>query len=266
MNNNEFPTVEELSDGFSEFKLESKTDLLGEKIDIYFEDGTSVIYEFLTEDTLNLEYTSDNISKRYVSIYSIVSPREGIYLVDFIEHRDKAFSVTSVIDMNKNIVTSMRASLPSKEEAYISQLERAIKKDSMTSVKASFIHGSIGKKFDESTSIHPFTKDLLGKKILFKYSSNDSYEHYYLNENFYTWHCISGVEKGLCDTDKCYYIKLDENLYWFTWLEKVVPTIGTVIEDLCPDVMRSYGKIAGYEFYDHGEITNFQVGSYAREL
>ncbi|WP_442950766.1 MoaF C-terminal domain-containing protein [Oribacterium sp. KHPX15] len=50
------------------------------------------------------------------------------------------------------------------------------------------------------------------------------------------------------------------------WLEKVVPTIGTVIEDLSPEVMRSFGKIAGYESYDHGKVTNFQVGSYATEV
>ena len=46
----------------------------------------------------------------------------------------------------------------------------------------------------------------------------------------------------------------------------MIPTIGTVIEDLSPEIMRSYGKIAGYDSYDHGKVTNFQVGSYATEL
>ena len=46
----------------------------------------------------------------------------------------------------------------------------------------------------------------------------------------------------------------------------MVPTIGTVIEDLSTEIMRSYGKIAGYDSYDHGKISNFQVGSYATEL
>ena len=46
----------------------------------------------------------------------------------------------------------------------------------------------------------------------------------------------------------------------------MVPTIGTVIEDLSPEIMRSYGKIAGYDSYDHGKVTTFQVGSYATEL
>lgn len=56
---------------------------------------------------------------------------------------------------------------------------------------------------------------------------------------------------------------LEENLHWFTWLEKVVPTIGTVVEDLEDGTMCSYGKIFGYDSYATGKITNFQVGSYA---
>ncbi|MDO4621012.1 MAG: MoaF C-terminal domain-containing protein, partial [Lachnospiraceae bacterium] len=38
--------------------------------------------------------------------------------------------------------------------------------------------------------------------------------------------------------------------------EKVVPTIGTVVEDLADGAMRSYGKIYGYEGYEMGRVTN----------
>lgn len=41
------------------------------------------------------------------------------------------------------------------------------------------------------------------------------------------------------------------------------PTVGTVVEDLKSDKMRSYGKIYGYESYDMGKVTNVPVGSYA---
>ncbi len=266
MNKNEFPTVEELSNGFSEFKLETAKDLVSKTLELNFENGLKAVYKFLSEDCIEVEYLKDNEMKKYSSIYSIVSPREGIYLVDFIEHRERPYSVTTVIDLKKEIATRMQATLPTKEEADVSQLVRAKEKMPMTSVKAEFMHAAISKEFNENTEIHPFTKELIGEKIKFRYSSNDEYEHYYLNENFYTWHCVKGIEKNLCDTDLCYFIKLDEKLYWFTWLEKVVPTIGTVVEDLSENVMRSYGKISGYDSYDHGEITNFQVGSYATRL
>ncbi|BBF43550.1 MoaF protein precursor [Lachnospiraceae bacterium KM106-2] len=265
-NKNDFPTVEELSNGFSEFKKESTKDLLGTSVTLNYENGSNVIYTFLDEECMKASYSKDGQEEAYACIYTAVSPREGIYLVDFIEDHGLSQSITTVIDKNLGIATTMRAQLPTREEADVSQLVRAMNNMPMTSVKAEYLHAAVDAPFTDTTKKHEFTKELIGKHVRFRYSSNDTYEHIYLNDKYYTWHCVSGIENGLCDTDRCYYIKLAENLYWFTWLEKVVPTIGTVIEDLSPEVMRSYGKLAGYDSYDHGKITNFQVGSYATEL
>ncbi|SHK79918.1 hypothetical protein SAMN05216582_11827 [Selenomonas ruminantium] len=62
--------------------------------------------------------------------YTLVSPRKGIYLLDYIESHVKALSVTFVLDMNRRMGTIMRAQLPAREEADISQLVRA--KENMT--------------------------------------------------------------------------------------------------------------------------------------
>ncbi len=63
--------------------------------------------------------------------------------------------------------------------------------------------------------------------IKFEFNS-DVYEHIYLNENLYNWHCISGSEKGLSETDECFYYKIDSNLYLFVWIEIVIPALGIV--------------------------------------
>ncbi len=167
--------ISRLKDGFSEFKLETATDIMEKTIELFDENNNRYSYYFCSEAELEVK--------------------------------------------NGNIATVMKAQLPTKEEADVSQLIRAEKNMPMTSVKAEYIHAAIGEKFTENTEKHEFTNELIGKHIRFRYSSNDTYEHIYLNNKFYTW------------------------------LEKVVPTIGTVIEDLSPDVMRSFGKIAGYESY-----------------
>lgn len=262
----DFPTVEELSKGFSEFKLPQASELVGSTIILNYENGYEMIYEFLDNETIKIKYVNKAVEEKISAIYTAVCPRENIYIVDFIWSFGETKSFTTVIDFNKNIATTLIAQLPNKEEVSISQFERGDKGLPLTSVKAKFEHASINTKFNSDTWKHGFTSDLLGKRILFKYSSNDSYEHIYLNENYYTWHCVSGIEKGLCDTDKCFYLKIEENLYWFTWLEKVVPTVGTVIEDLDLSTMRSYGKIYGYESYEMGKVTNFPVGSYGTLL
>lgn len=263
VNEREFPTVEELSQGFSEFKLVQAKELIGKKVVLNYEEGYKMIYEFLDHEAIKIIYVNNDIEERVSSIYTAVSPRENIYMIDFVWSFGDTKSITTVIDFTKNIATTLKSMLPNKEEVAISQFERGDKGLPLTSVKAEFEHAAVDTDFTETTLKHEVTNDLIGERILFKYSSRDIYEHIYLNENYYTWHCISGIEKGLCDTDKCFYWKIDENLYWFTWLEKVVPTVGTVVEDLDQDKMRSYGKIFGYESYEMGKVTNFAVGSYA---
>lgn len=274
-NQNEFPTVEELSVGFSEFKLEPAVELIGQSITLDYEDGFSAVYAFLDHECLKVCYAGaiPDIEEAvqaeqpdvYTCLYSAVSPRKGIYLVDLIEYHERPRSVTTVIDCNRGIATSLWAQLPTSEEADVSMLVRGKNDMPMTSVTGEYHHAAVGAPFTAETEKHEFTEELVGKRVRFQYSSNDTYEHIYLNDKYYTWHCLSGIEKGLCDTDRCYYLKLADDLYWFTWLEKVVPTIGTVVEDLAPGVMRSYGKLCGYDSYDHGKIVNFQVGSYASE-
>ena len=222
---NEFPTVEELSNGFSEFKLEEAVELSNKEIELFYEDGQKVVYQFLDKNCLRVTCEGEHVTS-FACIYSAVSPRNNLYFVDFIQANGMSQSVTTVLDFNKMIATTLTATLPSREQADISQLVRAEMKLPMTSVSAQFTHASIGSEFTTKTEQHSFTAELIGKTISF----------------------------------------LDENLYWFTWLEKVVPTIGTVIEDLAEGKMRSYGKICGYENYSTGAITNFQVGSYATEL
>ena len=88
------------------------------------------------------------------------------------------------------------------------------------------------------------TTELIGRRVEYTYSPTERYEHIYLNEDFYTWQCLLGSEKGLADTDRCHYLKLGDELYLFVWREKIVPTLGAVVADF--SAMRTMGKIFGH--------------------
>ena len=66
----------------------------------------------------------------------------------------------------------------------------------------------------------------------------------------------------MADTDLCHYFKIAENLYWFVWREKLVPTLGVVIVNL--EEMKTTGKIFGYESDDFNKRINFPVGAFAK--
>jgi hypothetical protein len=71
---------------------------------------------------------------------------------------------------------------------------------------------------------------------------------------------LKGVEAGLCDTDRCHYYKIADQLYLFVWREKIVPTLGLVMIDMLNH--RSDGKIFGYAGGGFDELSNFPVASY----
>ena len=110
---------------------------------------------------------------------------------------------------------------------------------------------------------HERTTDLIGKRIKYAYSSKHVYEHIYLNDRFYTWHCLAGVEKGLADTEICDYFKIAPDVYLFTWREKVMPTFGVVLINF--KEMRSNGKTFGLDVAS-GKIINFTMGSRAEPI
>jgi hypothetical protein len=108
------------------------------------------------------------------------------------------------------------------------------------------------------------TSEMVGKRYQYVYSETETYEHIYLTDNLYTWHCLAGIEKGLADTDRCHYYKIENELYLFVWREKIVPTLGVLLLDW--KQKRSTGKLFGYETNDFGKLSNSPVGAFSTKL
>lgn len=257
--------VGELSVGFSEYALPATDSLAGKRMKLYYQSGDVAAFTFLSAETLRWEATDKGISEEFVSPYRAITPRDGILFVDFVAPRDGGESVSIVLELKRCIATVVTGILPTSEELMIPLIVRAKEKMPLTSVRAFFDHAAIDMPFSNTTPRHDRTADLVGERIEWVYSTRDAYEHIYLSEHMYCWHCIAGNEKGLADTDQCFFYKIADGLYLFVWVEKIVPTFGVVIEDL--DAMRSYGKIFGFEGYGKdGRTTNFVVGSYGTLL
>ena len=261
----EYISVGELSVGFSENIVEPIDALAGKKVKLYYESGKKATITFIDMETLKWETKDKGRAEKFICSYTAIMPRSNIYFVDFIVSYGDSRSVSIVLDMGQKIATIITGIMPRTEDVMTPLIVRAEKGMPLTSVQAIFEHASVDNPFTKKTFRHKKTTDLVGERFQWIYSSKDAYEHIYLNENTYTWQCISGNEKGLADTDRCFFYKLGEKFYLFVWIEKIVPTVGVVLEDL--EVMRSYGKIFGHEGYDmNGRITNFAVGSYGTFL
>jgi hypothetical protein len=184
--------------------------------------------------------------------------------VSFIEPQRRASTSALLLDLSNGMCTVVRGQLPTREEASKPFFQRIADGEELTGVSAELIAATIGAPCDAKAARHAPTSDLVGKRVEYTYSATERYEHIYLNERLYTWHCLAGSEQGLADTDRCHYLKLAPELYLFVWREKIVPTLGIVVVDL--QQMKTTGRIMGYESFDVGAITSFPVGARVRIL
>jgi hypothetical protein len=261
-----FIQVGELAKGITENILPASNDLAGSSSRLYFEDGTEAQVDFIDDHNLTWQMPTNGKETCDPSeaIYRATSPRDGIFLVDFIDNRERAQTVSLVIDRNTQCATAVIGTLPTPKETGLDAFSRVQKDMELTSVSARFLRATIDRPFSPVSHPHGPTDELVGKRIKYVYSQTEAYEHIYLNSNLYTWHCLAGIEKGLADTDCCHYYKIDEQLYLFVWREKIVPTLGLVLVDL--DRLKTTGKLFGYEGTDFNTLTNAPIGAYATLL
>lgn len=247
-------------------KLPPSEDLVGKDLSLHFENGQIFEYRFKSANKLFWCKVSDTKRRRWTGeTYSATRVRNGIYFLDYITHLRRAATVSLVLDLSRQIFTSVIGQLPRRAEVQQDLLSRALEGKELTGVKAAFSHGSIDKPFNGATTArHSGTEELIGMRIEYAYSPTDLYEHVYLNGKFYTWHCLAGVEKGLADTDRCHYFKIADRLYLFVWREKIIPTLGVLIEDFSQ--MRTSGKLFGYRASDFEKLSNFTIGARAHIL
>lgn len=240
-------------------------DLAGKEFTLHFSNGWEIKHSFNNEQELTwtvLKGEANPVSD--TDTYIATRPRDGIYFVDFQKKSEAAMTVSLVLDINNGVFLAVIGQLPTAAEAGISMLQRAELKQDLTGVKGTFLTGTIDKPYNENSPFAEITTDLIGKRVEYTYSPAEKYEHIYLNENYYTWHCLSGSEMGLAETDACTHYKVAPDLYLFVWREKVVPTLGVICIDF--RAMKTTGKIFGYEHNDCATTRNFSVGAYAKIL
>ena len=255
-----FIPVGALAEGFAPgaHVLSPVDDLSGRSLRLTFSDGSVESLDFIAAARVQAQ-GSDRECR-------VTSVREGIYFVDFVgkDADGRPQSSSFVLDLHQGLCTLVAGALPTEEEVHIDAFTRVDRGLELTGVKAQFRHGRIADVGDGSAALHQPTDELIGMRNLYTYSPTEAYEHIYLNESFYAWHCLAGVEAQLADVDRCHYIRIARDLYLFVWREKIVPTLGVILIDL--NRMKTDGKILGYHGNNFDTLSNFPVGALAEVL
>ncbi|HEV3429664.1 MAG TPA: MoaF C-terminal domain-containing protein [Paraburkholderia sp.] len=273
-----FIQVGALADGFApdSHSLAPTGDLEGRRFTLEFADGSATTLHFVGAQRVEVERNSGAQHERAHHECRVSSVRNGIYFVDYVgadealvddEGRARNVSTSYVLDLPRALCTVVVGALPSETETHIDAFTRVERGMELTGVQVQLHHGRItaGDGIEPGkAALHAPTRELIGMRNLYTYSATERYEHVYLNENFYAWQCLSGVEAGLADVDRCHTIAIDEKLYLFVWREKIVPTLGVIMIDL--ERMKTDGKIFGYQGSRFDALSNFPVGAHAQVL
>lgn len=241
--------------------LTPSKDLAGRAVHLHLADGRQVSYVFRDEHQVEAPRLRDSNGGRESATYLATSLRPGIYFVDFLRGGLPA-ATSLVLDLGLGVATTVTGILPPAEVAYGSLLKRAQRKAELSAVEVEILPATLDRPFDPGLPHHAETADLIGLRLQHRYNPHEVYEHIYLNQNRYAWHCLSGIEAGLADVDRCHYYRIADKLYLFLWREKIVPTLGAVMIDL--EQMKTTGKIFGYADDSLTTLTNFPVGAHSK--
>ncbi|MFP3460994.1 MoaF C-terminal domain-containing protein [Arthrobacter globiformis] len=224
---NEWPSVATMLDGFGDQTLPASAALTGTALHLPRDGGHTTTYTF--HDAHSLTWTAAGEDRHGgAARYKAIEARPGIFIIDFIQGEDRqAQNVTIILDRNTGAVTTAVSSF--------------ITEGDKTRSTTNFSHGNM----EGSAAIHSRSTGLVGKRIYYRYSDVETYEHIYLNAGTFTWHCLRGGEAGLADTDRCLTFDVGEDLYLFFWTEKVMTVEAVLLIDLREQ--RSIGRMFGWD-------------------
>ena len=216
-----WPPLDKLAPGFDGNKALGSTSLAGREITWTDSRGSRVPHRF---DTTTVEWS---YQPGAADPHPVVSGRddyeafeiaEGLVYAQF-HHRDDVPNTAVSLILDFEFGRSL---------AIVMTIEDPI--EGRTRVQHNFVPARIEGLESRGPEPAPTTA-LLGRRVLWNYSDEHSYEHIYLAPHWYTWHGLTGPAAGLAATDECTTYQIRPGIYAFAAREKVIPSASVTIAD-----------------------------------
>lgn len=225
----QWKAMEDFSAGIDTNRLPQTDALEGRTHTITLADGGRVDLDFRAGRTVSWSVTGETWAGSGVDTYDGVAVGDGAFWVDVNLSDRPVESITAVFHPVTGWALLVHSII--HDENFTTE----------TRVMQTFHPGFVD---DISDVVLPEeTRDLIGKRTLFRYSANHLYEHIYLSSRRFVWHNLVGEQRGHAAAELATTWKLEDGLYVFTWREEIIP-VGTVfVFDYARG--RSTGKFIG---------------------
>lgn len=226
----DWPDVSQMLDGFGDPALPESSKLVGKILSVRFENDETLQLSFLSETEVVLTASTFLAASEEPLPYRAVDVRDEILYVDFtVGAGAHTHDCSFVVHLTEGIVTLA--------DSFMHDVEGTIR------TTTDFHHGQL----EGTGAIQPRerTDELVGRRIYYRYSPTEHYEHIYLSPGTFVWHCVKGGEKGLADADQTKAFSLGEDLVIFYWKETVMPVESFLVIDFQHN--RSLGRMFCWE-------------------
>ena len=239
----EWKAMEDFSAGIDTNRLPQTDALEGQTHEITLADGGHVSLAFGAGRTVTWSVTGESWAGSGVDTYDGVAVGDGAFWVDLNLSQRPVESITAVFQPATGWALLVHSIIHGEDFT------------TETRVMQTFHPGYVGSHSE--VTLPEETRDLIGKRTLFRYSANHLYEHIYLSSRRFVWHNLVGEQRGHAAAELATTWKLEDGLYVFTWREEIIP-VGTVfVFDYARG--RSTGKFIGLT--SDGKIENGKGGA-----
>ncbi|MDL9980222.1 MoaF C-terminal domain-containing protein [Microbacterium sp. ASV49] len=212
----EWRTYDEFAAGIDTYRLPN-TDLTGTRLLLTLDDGTALALEFAADAVTWSSHGGYEASG--VDPYDAVAVRDDVVFVNLpLASREReALTVVFSRTTHRALVTLSRISDEDVEGT--------------PRVTQRFWAG-VTDAGEPTGEIPAPSRDLIGKRNVYRYSPFHLYEHIYVSSQRYAWQCLEGVQRGHGDMDLSTVWKFADGLYLFCFREFRIAVASVWLHDL----------------------------------
>ena len=203
-------TYDEFAAGIATYRLPA-ADMTGRVLSITLDDGEQLDLRFLDAERMTCNGVEDP--------YDAVAVRDDVYFVNLPLTSVDGEALTVVLSTTTHRALAVRSVIGAEDV------------DGEPRVSQMFWSG-VTDGGEPTGDVPAESRDLIGKRNLYRYSPNHLYEHVYVSSQRYAWQCIEGVQRGHGDMDLSTVWKFQDGLYLFCFREFRIAVASVWLHDL----------------------------------
>ncbi|MFC6354722.1 MoaF C-terminal domain-containing protein [Luethyella okanaganae] len=214
----EWRSYDEFAAGIDTYRLPN-IDLGGTRLALTLHDGTVIALVFETDVVVWEAHGSISSAAGTRDPYDAIAARDDVIFVNLPLESVEREAITIVYSTTTHRATVVHSAIGDQD---IGGAPR---------VRQTFWSAVTDAGTPSSDEPGP-SRDLIGKRNLYRYSPEHLYEHVYVSSQRYAWQCLEGVQRGHGDMDLSTVWKFDHGLYLFCFREFRIAVASVWLHDL----------------------------------